>query len=66
VVIVDHGGYVATYLGLRDPVVQAGNRVAQGAQLGTVGGSPVFGPNHMAFQWNRVQGASRQPVSPGF
>ncbi|MFC4639302.1 peptidoglycan DD-metalloendopeptidase family protein [Deinococcus hohokamensis] len=66
VVLLEHPSTVTVYLGLRDPQVQAGQRVAQGTPLGLVGGSPVFGPGRMAFQLNRVQGGSRQPVAPGF
>ena len=66
VVLIEHPGLVSVYLGLQEPGVQPGARVAQGAALGAVGGSPVFGPGRMAFQLNRVQGNSRQPVPPGF
>ncbi|GGK33048.1 hypothetical protein GCM10008955_28850 [Deinococcus malanensis] len=66
VVLVEHSNSVTVYLGLQDPQVRAGQRVAQGTPLGRVGGSPVFGPGRMAFQLNRIQGSNRQPVSPGF
>lgn len=66
VVLLEHPSAVTVYLGLREPQVQAGQRVTQGTPLGLVGGSPVFGPGRMAFQLNRVQGGSRQPVPPGF
>ncbi|WP_019008680.1 M23 family metallopeptidase [Deinococcus aquatilis] len=66
VILVDHGATVSAYFGLQDPQVSVGNRVAQGTPLGAIGGSPIFGPDRMAFQLNRVNGATRQPVNPGF
>ncbi|GGK87053.1 murein hydrolase activator EnvC family protein [Deinococcus radiotolerans] len=62
VILVDHGSSVTAYLGLRDPVVSVGSRVARGAPLGSVGGSSIIGPGSMGFQLR--QGG--QPVSPGF
>ncbi|THF69636.1 peptidase M23 [Deinococcus sp. Arct2-2] len=66
VILVDHGTTVSAYFGLQDPQVSVGNRVAQGTPLGAIGGSPIFGPDRMAFQLNRVNGSTRQPVNPGF
>jgi len=66
VILVDHGATVSAYFGLQDPQVSVGNRVAQGTPLGAIGGSPIFGPDRMAFQLNRVAGSTRQPVNPGF
>lgn len=66
VVLLDHGSTVTAYFGLRDTRVQVGERVARGTPLGTIGGSPIFGPGHMAFQVNSVNGAARQPVPPPF
>ncbi|MFB9992202.1 peptidoglycan DD-metalloendopeptidase family protein [Deinococcus oregonensis] len=66
VILVDHGSTVSAYFGLQDPQVSVGNRVAQGTPLGAIGGSPIFGPDRMAFQLNRVDGGTRQPVNPGF
>ncbi|WP_245808384.1 murein hydrolase activator EnvC family protein [Deinococcus hopiensis] len=66
VVLVDHGPAVTAYFGLADTRVGVGDRVDQGAPLGTVGGSPIFGPGRMAFQLNEVSGGSRQPVAPPF
>ncbi|GGR85565.1 murein hydrolase activator EnvC family protein [Deinococcus sedimenti] len=62
VVLIDHGGSVSAYLGLRDPLISVGNRVARGTPLGAVGGSSIIGPGNMAFQLR--QGG--QPVAPGF
>ncbi|NTY02205.1 murein hydrolase activator EnvC [Deinococcus sp. JMULE3] len=62
VVLIDHGGTVSAYLGLRDPQVSVGNRVARGTPLGAVGGSSIIGPGNMAFQLR--QGG--QPVAPRF
>ncbi|MDB5045314.1 MAG: peptidase [Deinococcus sp.] len=66
VILVDHGSTVSAYFGLQDPQVSVGNRVAQGTPLGIIGGSPIFGPDRMAFQLNQVNGGTRQPVNPGF
>ncbi|GAA5532902.1 murein hydrolase activator EnvC family protein [Deinococcus aluminii] len=66
VVLLDHGPTVTAYFGLQDARVQVGERVARGTPLGTIGGSPIFGPGHMAFQVNSVSGGSRQPVPPPF
>lgn len=67
VVLLDHGNNLITaYLGLNEPTVAVGERLAQGAPLGTIGGSPVFGPDAMAFQVNRVDGAQRTPLPPPF
>ncbi|UBV43770.1 peptidoglycan DD-metalloendopeptidase family protein [Deinococcus taeanensis] len=62
VVLVDHGSSVTAYLGLRDPLVSVGSRVARGTLVGTVGGSSIIGPESMAFQLRR----GGQPVPPGF
>lgn len=66
VVLLDHGATVTAYLGLQDSQVSVGERVAQGTPLGTVGGSPIFGPGRMAFQVNSVSGGTRRPVPPTF
>ncbi|WP_156103454.1 murein hydrolase activator EnvC [Deinococcus sp. YIM 77859] len=66
VVLLDHGPTVTAYIGLQDAQVQVGERVSRGTPLGTVGGSPIFGPGRMAFQVNRVNGTARQPVPPSF
>lgn len=67
VVLLDHGeGLVTAYLGLNEPAVQVGERLEQGAALGEIGGSPVFGPNAMAFQVSRVEGGGRTPLPPPF
>ncbi|GMA13726.1 murein hydrolase activator EnvC family protein [Deinococcus metallilatus] len=66
VVLLDHGPTVTAYFGLQDARVQVGERVARGTPLGTIGGSPIFGPGRMAFQVNSVSGGSRQPVPPPF
>ncbi|PNY80203.1 murein hydrolase activator EnvC family protein [Deinococcus koreensis] len=62
VVLVDHGGSVTAYMGLRDPLVSVGDRVSRGTPLGTVGGSQIFGPLNMAFQLRR----GSEIVAPGF
>lgn len=66
VVLLDHGPTVTAYFGLQNARVQVGERVARGTPLGTIGGSPIFGPGHMAFQVNSVIGGSRRPVPPPF
>ncbi|MFC6617488.1 M23 family metallopeptidase [Deinococcus radiophilus] len=67
VVLLDHGeGMVTAYLGLDQPEVSVGDRLAQGDPLGAVGGSPVFGPGAMAFQVSRVDGEQRTPIPPPF
>jgi len=66
VVLIDHGATVTAYFGLQDAQVQVGARVSRGTPLGTVGGSPVFGPGRMAFQVNSVSGGARRPVPPPF
>ncbi|MDO4264139.1 MAG: peptidoglycan DD-metalloendopeptidase family protein [Deinococcus sp.] len=68
VVLLDHGegGLVTAYLGLNEPAVQVGERVEEGAPLGEIGGSPVFGPDAMAFQVSRVEGGERTPLPPPF
>ncbi|EYB66604.1 peptidase M23B [Deinococcus phoenicis] len=66
VVLLDHGPTVTAYFGLQDAQVAVGERVARGTPLGTVGGSPIFGPGRMAFQVNSVSGGSRRPVPPPF
>ena len=68
VVLIEHSPVLATaYIGLDTPSVDVGARVAPGQALGTIGGSPVFGADRMAFQVNRI-GAdnSRQAVPPTF
>ncbi|MDK2013775.1 M23 family metallopeptidase [Deinococcus sp. 43] len=62
VVLIDHGSSVSAYLGLRDPLISVGSRVARGTPLGAVGGSSIIGPGNMAFQLR--QGG--QPVAPRF
>ncbi|WP_216323211.1 murein hydrolase activator EnvC family protein [Deinococcus aestuarii] len=66
VVLLDHGPTVTAYFGLQDARVGVGERVARGTPLGSVGGSPIFGPGRMAFQVNSVSGGSRRPVAPPF
>lgn len=67
VVLLDNGGGLVTaYLGLTDPLVTVGERVPQGAALGDIGGSPVFGPDSMAFQVSRVDGDERTSIPPPF
>ncbi|GHG00140.1 peptidase M23 [Deinococcus piscis] len=67
VVLLDHGGGLVTaYLGLDEPAVQVGERLKAGAALGKLGGSPVFGPDAMAFQVSRVEGGERTPLPPPF
>ncbi|MDL2345343.1 M23 family metallopeptidase, partial [Deinococcus sp. MIMF12] len=66
VVLLDHGATVTAYFGLQDAAVEVGARVGTGTPLGTVGGSPIFGPGRMAFQLNAVSGNSRRPVPPPF
>ncbi|WP_261663879.1 peptidoglycan DD-metalloendopeptidase family protein [Deinococcus sp. Marseille-Q6407] len=67
VVLLDHGGgLVSASLGLRQPQVTVGERLAAGAPLGEIGGSPVFGPDAMAFQVSRVNGEQRTPIPPPF
>ncbi|ADY26167.1 Peptidase M23 [Deinococcus proteolyticus MRP] len=67
VVLLDHGdGLVTAYLGLNQPAVQVGERIQPGAPLGEIGGSPVFGPDAMAFQVSRVEGERRTPLPSPF
>ncbi len=66
VVLLDHGPTVTAYFGLQDARVGVGERVARGTPLGSVGGSPIFGPGRMAFQVNSVSGGARRPVAPPF
>lgn len=66
VVLVDSGNLITAYLGLSDTQVSAGQHVERGAAIGTIGGSPIFGEGHMAFQVNRVSGGGRTPVPPSF
>jgi septal ring factor EnvC (AmiA/AmiB activator) len=66
VVLLDHGPLVTAYFGLLDTQVETGARVSRGTPLGTVGGSPIFGPGRMAFQVNSVSGGGRRPVPPPF
>ncbi|THF89084.1 peptidase M23 [Deinococcus sp. KSM4-11] len=62
VIIVDHGSMLTAYMGLREPTVSVGDRVAQGTPLGSIGGSPVFGPGRMGFSVKRGDSY----VNPGF
>ena len=63
VVLLDNGsGLVTGYFGLQDARVTVGSRVARGTPIGTIGGSPIFGADHMAFQLR--QGGV--PVAPRF
>lgn len=63
VVLLDHGnGMVTGYFGLRDAAVSVGDRVARGGTVGTIGGSPIFGLQSMAFQLRQ----NGQPVAPRF
>ncbi len=66
VVLIDHGQLITAYLGLSNTSVAVGQRVIQGTALGNIGGSPIFGEDHMAFQVNRVSGSGRTPVPPSF
>ncbi|WP_412029587.1 murein hydrolase activator EnvC family protein [Deinococcus yunweiensis] len=62
VIIVDHGSLLTAYMGLREPTVSVGDRVQQGTPLGSIGGSPVFGPGRMGFSVKRGDAY----VNPGF
>ena len=63
VVLLDNGsGVVTGYFGLQDAKVSVGDRVARGTPIGTIGGSPVFGADQMAFQLR--EGGT--PVAPRF
>ncbi len=50
IIIIDHTNIETCYMGLQSPQVSVGDRVNKGTPLGTLGGSPVFGPAQMAFQ----------------
>lgn len=63
VVLLDNGsGIVTGYFGLQSATVTVGDRVARGAPVGVIGGSPIFGADRMAFQL-REGGV---PVAPRF
>lgn len=63
VVLLDNGsGIVTGYFGLQSASVTVGDRVARGAPVGVIGGSPIFGSDRMAFQL-REGGV---PVAPRF
>lgn len=63
VVLLDNGsGIVTGYFGLQDAAVSVGDRVARGGPIGTIGGSPIFGADRMAFQIRQ----NGQPVPPQF
>lgn len=63
VVLLDNGsGIVTGYFGLQSASVTVGDRVARGAPVGVIGGSPIFGADRMAFQLR--EGGT--PVAPRF